>query len=430
MIASLPPLSALFFPAFMLAQVEVPALALAWYLPKRRMPAFARPLVILALFAPAWAYLVTRWGSGVVNVWGYVSLFVLVLVLCMATIIALYRVPFLSALFCATAGYTIQNLATSINVLLQDVMIPSAGRALTQTASQLLSTAVLVVSYAALYLVFVRPVRRDRLELVEDRRMLIAFAACAVAVIWFDVLIKAITAEGAELALCGALRVVHISFCAFLLYFDYKSLVTSRLETETQVDRHIIAERGRQYEESRRAIDAMNQRMHDVCHAVANVATDLGSTGDPRVDALITQILDDVRHYDAVIKTGNDSLDTVITEKSLVCGQEGITLSPIADGSALAFLQPAETYTLIGGLIDAAVAEVRRYGGSEKDISLTVRRRQDMALVSLEHFAATGVEVRLERGTRLIVERYDGSISSRVESGIRTVSVVLPIPSA
>ena len=416
------------FSAYMLAQVMAPTLALAWDLPRRDLPRVARPLVPVAAMLPAWVYLASRWDEGAqVQPQDYVVSFVLVMVLCVLAVLVLCRTSAWSALFCASAGYTIQNLASSVNVLMHELILATSGASPEGTASHVIETIVLVMVYLAVYLLFVRPVRKDRLELVEDRHMFLAFLVCAVAVIGFDVVIKDAVAQGLGAGTAMAMRLVHVSFCCFLLYFDYKSLAGTRLEVESAIDRHIIEERGRQYEESRLAMDGANQRMHDICHAVSTAVADMGSTGDERIDALVMQILDDVRHYDAVVKTGYEPLDTVLTERGLMCQNEGVTLSPMADGQALSFMQPAEVYTLVGGLLDAAIEDVVDAAPSERDISLSVRRREGMAVVCVEHFARDDARWRPDRAIDLVVERYDGSVAHSLEDGIRRVTVVLPV---
>jgi hypothetical protein len=62
------------------------------------------------------------------------------------------------------------------------------------------------------------------------------------------------------------------------------------------------------------------------------------------VDPLIfDDIAKEVRVYDSTVSTGNDALDVILSEKSLVCERRGITLSCMADGSAISFMQPTET---------------------------------------------------------------------------------------
>ena len=167
--------------------------------------------------------------------------------------------------------------------------------------------------------------------------------------------------------------------------------------------------------------------MHDICHSVAESAVEMGATGDPRVDELISQVIDEVRHYDTVISTGNEPLDTVLTEKGLVCEREGMRLAPVADGAALAHLEPAETYALVGGLIDTAIEALRGVDDPTlKDIALSIRARGGMAIIHLEHFMGPDAPRRLARTARLIIERYDGTLAETVENGIRSLTATLP----
>ena len=101
---------------------------------------------------------------------------------------------------------------------------------------------------------------------------------------------------------------------------------------------------------------------------------------------------------------------------------------PVADGSALARLEPAEKYALVGGIIDTAIELVRGVDDPALcDISLTIRRRGDMAVISLEHYLPEKhASAHLGRTARLIVERYGGNAIDREEDGIRTLTVTLP----
>ena len=55
--------------------------------------------------------------------------------------------------------------------------------------------------------------------------------------------------------------------------------------------------------------------------------------------------------YDAVVRTGNEYLDTVLTEKKLTCQSNQISMSCIADGSQLAFMDELGLYTLFGNAL-------------------------------------------------------------------------------
>ena len=416
----------------MLIEVVVPVFALAARMPRRGLPKVVEGLVPAVVLLPVWAFLTTRWSYfAPTDIPGTLTTFAIILVLLLAAVAIVHRVSIWSALFCASAGYTIQNTMTSVSTLVGNLAdLQGASEAYAEHVL-IWEQIILVLVYALCYLLFVRRIWRTRLELVEDRHMVFAFVACLFVVIGFDVLIKGAHSEGLSLALCMAIRGVHIAFCVFLLYFDYRSLAGSRREAEAAVNRHIISERERQYEESRLTIDAVNRRMHDICHSVATTAVEMGATGDPRVDDLIAQVIEEVRHYDTVISTGNEPLDTVLTEKGLVCERGGLRLLPSADGRALAQLEPAETYALVGGLVDAAIETLRHVGDNAGgDVALSVRMRGSMAVVCLEHLMGEDASpIAPSRTVSIIVERYGGTVVDGVRDGIRTLTVTMPLDS-
>ena len=71
--------------------------------------------------------------------------------------------------------------------------------------------------------------------------------------------------------------------------------------------------------------------------------------------------------YSAIVRTGNEILDTILTEKSLICENSGIHISCVADGSLLAFMNPVDLYTLFGNALDNAIEAVRKLESKEKE---------------------------------------------------------------
>ena len=73
-----------------------------------------------------------------------------------------------------------------------------------------------------------------------------------------------------------------------------------------------------------------------------------------------------VQIYDAMVKTGNEALDTLLTEKSLYCEAHGIKISCVVDGKSLAFLDPVDLYAILGNALDNAVEGVSGFSDKTK----------------------------------------------------------------
>lgn len=415
---------------WLLLQIEIPVFLLADALPTRKVPLLLRVLIVAALLSPVALHLIASWGNGTIDVAGYLLIFASLLLLSAASVWAVFSTSVWTAFFCSSAGYTAQGFATGV----QGVLRGTARLTQIESLATIPDDLVLLVTYIGFYLLFVRPVRKGRLELVADRRMLPAFGMCILAVIGLDVLLKQLGSQGIATSTVLALRCVHLAFCAFLLAFEYRSLVGSRLEIEAAVDRHILEERSRQYEESRLSIEAVNRRMHDIVRSTTEAARQMGALNNPQVNELLVQMVSEVNHYDAIIRTGNEALDTVLTEKSLVCESNGMSLSPIADGEALANLGPAEIYVLVGGVLDLMIGQVRRVSDpSRRDVSFIVRRRESMVTITVQGYEAKREEGErgdahreLDRLARRVVDAHRGSVSSSAERDTRLIVVSLP----
>ena len=148
--------------------------------------------------------------------------------------------------------------------------------------------------------------------------------------------------------------------------------------------------------------------------AVGRIADADGVGGDA-----LRELIREVEVYDLHVLTGNEALDTVLTERSLTFAREGITLSCIADGTAISFMAPADVYALFGCVLDAAAA----CGGAS--VSLAVRER--LGGVSV-HVEALGNEPNADmlRPAQDIVARYGGTLSTLTRDGAWHINLLFP----
>ena len=123
----------------------------------------------------------------------------------------------------------------------------------------------------------------------------------------------------------------------------------------------------------------------------------------------------------------------LLTEKRLACGHEGITISCIADGAALGFMNPTDLYALVGSALDNAIEATRLIDEPDKrTLSLSVRKGMGMVSIHVENYFVHRVhpsdaEYNL-RSIRAVVEHYGGTLSMRDEGEVFHLNVVLPVP--
>ena len=159
-------------------------------------------------------------------------------------------------------------------------------------------------------------------------------------------------------------------------------------------------------------------------------------------DAL-NDIAREVSIYDSQVRTGNEALDTILTEKGLACARAGIAFSCMADGGLLSAIPDTEIYSLFGNILDNAIEAVQKVNsGERRRISLVVRRRGDMVSIHEENFCSGRLVFRdglpqttkaqpSEHGygtksIRAVTERCGGTLSMRAEGEQFLLDILLP----
>lgn len=355
---------------------------------------------------------------------------------CVAVLLV-WRVSPWQALFCCTAGYIAQNLISGTSNLI-DTLVCAAGRPELPWSSTLLMGCLLV--YPLYLWLFVRLVRRHSLADISEPQIILVALAVVATVIGLDVVVKSLGASTLGLEAYLMARLAHGVLCGFTLFSEQKILAARQLTTEREVERRMAAERERQYQLSRKNIDAINVKCHDIKHQIRSLA-DGGRVADGRA---LEDLAAEIAIYDSTVKTENPALDVILTEKGLVCSGEKITLAVIADGRALECLEPQEIYSLFGNALDNAIEAVRGIGEPERRlVSLNVRRSGTMCVINVENSCDAapafrdGVPVTTKadagshgfgtRSMRGIVERHGGVLSFGCEDGVFHVDALLPV---
>lgn len=347
-----------------------------------------------------------------------------------------------SAVFCATAGYTVQNLASGSMELCARIMREVGIDPSIPIVYLLTYGACILVCLAGADRLMARKIDEEGLVQVESHSIVAMTPVVSLVIIGFDVMIKAMDGAGLVIGFVVLLRLLHGLACVATLWVEYQMLFRQRLEHDREVAERLLAEHDRQLRMSQENIEAINIKCHDLRHQIRALAA-----GGAAVDgAVLDDLAREVRIYDSGVKTGNEALDTILTEKRLVCESRGITLTCIADGSALAHVAPADLYAFFGNALDNAIEAASGLADpARRTITLVVRRAMGCASVHVENFyegarrfladgtpqTTKGDEANHGFGTRSmrqIAERYGGSFAAAAEDGTYRVDALIPLP--
>ena len=429
-------------PLKVVLHLAIPILLLALHLPRkqhfvRRMAFSALSLALIACAAQATFVGYSAAPSN--GSFGKLAMFSVIMASFVPAILSCFNASLSSALFCVTAGYTIQNLMSGIEMTALLVLGPYPKGPRDGIPLSLEITSLFLV-YGACYLVLIRKISGPELAELDNKPMLFMFAVVSIAIIGLDIVIKDVT-EASTLQQALALRLAHSFICIFVLFSEYEILYMRKMRAEKIATEHLLAKSKQQYELSRANIEAINVKCHDLRHQIRSIST----AGVNGAQAALDDLANDVDVYDRFAETGCDALDVVLTEKNFICSEEGIELSCIADGSGLSRMTPADVYSLFGNALENAIEAARVIDDPNKrTVSLKVRHRGAMTSIRVDNYVKDPGSVRFVdglprtskgdqlshgfgmRSMQLVAERYGGSIAARMENGIFKLSILIP----
>lgn len=230
---------------------------------------------------------------------------------------------------------------------------------------------------------------------------------------------------------------VYDEVTTILLFFLLcEILQRSDAEWDNMVLQQMMRQQRQQMELSKETVELINIKCHDIRKQLYT----LGS----RVP---TEELDELKKavdiYGSTVKTGNETLDVLLAERSIVCKGRGIQLDYIADGAKLDFLKPGEVYSLFGNALDNAIEAVTPLEPDRRYIGLQVRAERGMLLIRMENCAAeplhfvdglpqtTKGDARWHgfgvKSIRRIVQQHGGTLTMQAQDGMFRLVALLPL---
>ena len=354
----------------------VMAQALAYSLEKRNGYPLRLLLTTLACAALAYCFPLLEvpsfWGT-----WAYaILMYVILLLLTMLSVTLCVRAGWVKCLFCAVGGYAAHHLAGAIPHLPVGLGSGSGMENLYDPGEMTLHLISLLLVYGGMLYVFYK--KRD-IQIPMDRRRVVILSAL---VVLLNIVISSLDMLAglyANETISSAVNDLYNAVTGFLaIVILFGVLEQGHLEREVAVINNLYRENVRQYEVSKATMESL----HDLRHRInALMAARVGLTEEER-----REISDKVFIFDSQVKTGNETLNIILTEKKMLCRQYGIEFDCMVDGTRLAFMDVYDTYALFGNALTNAIEAVCRQGKEEpRLIFLSIRGGEGYAAVHLEN---------------------------------------------
>lgn len=202
----------------------------------------------------------------------------------------------------------------------------------------------------------------------------------------------------------------------------------------------------RQYEQyrlSRENIEAINRKYHDLKHQIGIIRME--PTAEKREEYL-NQLEFGMEGIGPMQKTGSDVLDTILFGKQLYCAKHQISMTAVADGAQLAFMDVMDICSIFGNALDNAIESVLKLEDKQKRlIRIAVYTQNNFLMIRVENYFEGFLQVEDGeykttkedknyhgygiKSIRYVAERYGGSVSIAAKENWFHLRVLLPIQS-
>ncbi|MCD8366551.1 MAG: ATP-binding protein [Clostridiales bacterium] len=338
-------------------------------------------------------------------------------------------------IYCAALTLCVQHISSAGQLLLTG-FIPYEGIPV-DVVVELLTVP---LAYWFSYRTCIRPLCEDGEYQVNNLRLTtftcLVFLVAAVT----SVTVKVVN-ERVDSPLFPFCQVYEILCCAALMWIQVNQREALELQHELDMQNYVQQLRHEQLQSSRQNMNELTHLMHDLKHQVAEMIDK--EEGTDR-DDLLDQIAENLQVYDESTQTDNETLNAVLTERSLYCRERQIRLMCVADCSGLEMLETGDLYLILRNTLDNAIESVSGLENPQhRIIDLKIFCRNGLLFIQMENnfqgrlqfrdgLPLTTKEDRRFHGFGLktvqrIAKRYGGDLSIRAEDGRFSLRVMLPV---
>ena len=358
--------------------------------------------------------------------------YLLIFLMTILTVFLSYKISFAQALFLCSGGYAIQHIARSITRL---ATLPSFFT--NNPIGPYIALLVEILIFALIYLLFYFVIIRKHLSDIERNADNLRKAITAFTVIIVCIGMSRITdmQEQQTIVAIIANSVYAILCCGLIVstIFDIKKNENLTLEMDAMAE--ILRNERKQYELSKENIEIINIKCHDLKHQIASLRRD-GSEKN------IQEIEHAIMIYDSAIKTGNDELDVLLTQKKLICDSHNIQLTCVVNGKLVSFMDHFDVYSLFGNAISNAIESVEKIQNTDKRcVNVIARKIADMLVIHVENYFQGEIELKdglpmtaKDRNyhgfgmlsMRRIAEKYGGELTVSTKDDVFNLDIIIP----
>ena len=384
--------------------------------------------------------------------WWYSSLmFFILFCFCFVSMVFVYDESLQKIFFIAIASYTAQHLSYQfynllITVIDIDYLTSSSqysSNPVTYSSLQvsLILFSVMLVVYVTVYEIinefFIEKICSKSAKVSNISIIVISSFILAIDIIFNSVVVySSLRDKTISIIIC----LYNIVCCLMVLLLQFYVMSLKQSQTDLLITSQLLYNSEEQYKQNKENIELINIKCHDLKHQIERFSKK-GSFSQEESKELESMI--DI--YDTNVKTGNDVLDLIIKEKSLLCQKKNIKLKCYADCSKLNFITETDLYNLFGNALDNAIEAVSKINDHDKRrINLIVKNMMSFVSINVENYFDGHIELDKQgipkttknnvqyhgfgmKSIKMIINKYHGDLKIVTDDDIFSLCILFPL---
>lgn len=293
-----------------------------------------------------------------------------------------------------------------------------------------------IIVYGFFYLLFFRRKSEPTTDISTGQVTVFSFFVFIAVLILSSFLQQfVVTGEYGLLLIC---YVYDLLCCVIIICLDAGIYRAAIANSQLNMIQYLWKKRQEQYIIAKNNIKSINQK----CHKLKQQIEKIQKSGIPAgLQENLESLKDSIGIYDSVVKTGNEVLDVVLTEKSLYCQSEKIVLACVVDGKSMEFMEPTDIYVTFETLLDDALSEVQKNQETDqRQVAISVCIQCGLLMIQVENYCEnaevpseeTGLQAEGQReyeikSVEYIVRKYKGTITRHREGALRITRISIPV---
>ena len=225
-----------------------------------------------------------------------------------------------------------------------------------------------------------------------------------------------------------------------ILYAYQSQWRSAQIQRELETIQTILHSQYEQYKQAERTVDLINYRYHDLKNHIIALRAD---GNDSQRHEYLDKLEQEIHDYEALNKTGNQVLDTLLTSKNLRCMQHKIDMTCVIDGTIFDSMDVMDICSIFGNALDNAIeCELKIEDYSKRMIHVDAFSEKSFLIIRFENYfegninfergipVTTKTEKSLHgyglKSLRYTVHKYKGEVQIDTEDNWFSLRILIP----